>query len=320
MTAFRRFPLLLPVIGVVACGDPGAPPPVSPIIRTILVHREDTGENRLLNTDGSDAGTYRTAGEGLLPVGVSVEGQVVAFLQGRNLVLGSLVQPAELDTILVPAPASMSLVSFSRNEQFVAVVSYVPDRAVILYDRVNHRADTLPYGTVEPVLPPMLSPDNARIALIGLTDLSLVLTTLFPADQNRLETATLGSSRSRTRPNCGWPRWTSDGIVMAFIRVAATGPDTILLARIDPANPGERLDERYRAVMAPVSDERPELVMGVLSTYALTTDGRVLVLAAQPSTDPTRHAVYLVTPDVGRVQLLLDDPAQFPVFPQFVRE
>ena len=86
----------------------------------------------------------------------------------------------------------------------------------------------------------------------------------------------------------------------------------------DPDNPNRFLDERYRAVMAPVSDARPAVLLGLSSTYAFSPSGESIVIGAEPGTGPNRHAIYLVTPDVGRIQLLLDDPAQFPVFPLFI--
>jgi hypothetical protein len=41
-------------------------------------------------------------------------------------------------------------------------------------------------------------------------------------------------------------------------------------------------------------------------------------LGAQPGAASDRHAVYLVTDDVDRIQLLLDDPEKFPVGPLFL--
>jgi hypothetical protein len=92
----------------------------------------------------------------------------------------------------------------------------------------------------------------------------------------------------------------------------------MLSVLVDPDNPVDAI-ERFRAVLSPVSDERPELIFGDFSTYAYADDGEALALGANPGTGASsRHALYLVSRGVDRVQLLLDDPAQRPVFPNFI--
>ncbi|MDH3497446.1 MAG: hypothetical protein OER21_11845 [Gemmatimonadota bacterium] len=309
------------LVAVPACNEsPTALEPDPSPIRTVVVHRFDSGRNVLLNTDGSDAGAMTAATDGMVPVGASAASRLVVFLHGTALVLGSLDLSVRLDTLLARVPDQMSLVAFSHDEQFVAFVSYAPVEAVLVYDRANRRTDTLPYGPIIPVLPPAFSPDDARIAVFSLNDLSLVLTELFPADAARRVTNVLPISHLVNRPIFGWPRWTAGGVALAVVRLATEGADTLLVGSIDPDNLGGGFDEEYRAVMAPVSDARPPVEIGVNSSYALTADGRALILAAEPGTGFGRHAVYLVTPNVARVQLLLDDPAQYPTLPQFVRE
>lgn len=306
----------------VGCDDSLGPErPDEQPVRLVLVHRQGTGDNMLLRTDGSPPTAFDGATAGLVPVGVAPREQVVALLRsgaGGVLVLSSIQNPGRLDTIIDPIPTSMSLVSFSQDERYVALVSYAPVQAVLIFDRANRTIDTLPYGNADPVLPPMLSPDNRRVALITVTPLSMFLTILYPGDPARSDTDVLGFSRLLNRPIFGWPRWTADGLLMAFVRVGVDAPDTLVIGTGDPDTPDFFFTERSRAVMAPVSDARPEVRIGAESTYAFSADGRALVLGADPGTGIGRHAIYLVTPEVGRVQLLLDDPAQFPVFPLFI--
>ena len=305
---------------VTACGDNAVEPlpDAAPAARTILVHRQDTGENLFLNTEGTEVGPV-TLRPGLLPLGAATHSQLAVFVDNTVLVLASLDQPGQYDTIIDPMPESLSLASFSPDELLVAVVSYAPTRAVLLYSRANRKVDTIPFNGGEPVLPPIVSPDNERVALVSMTDLSLFLTTLYPTDRGRVDTERFGFSKFLNRPIFGWPRWTEDGLYMAFVRVADAGPDTLVAGLIDPDAADEFFNEQYRAVMSPVSDERPELFIGPSATYAFSSNGRELVLGAMPGpTAAGRHAIYLVTPAVPRVQLVVDDPDRVFIFPLFI--
>ena len=305
-------------MGFVACGDDLPPEPEPEPSRTILVHQQNTGTNLLLSTDGRVTGS--SVPDGLLPIGAGPGERIVAALTPSSdaLVLVGLNTPDRLDTIIRPMPTSHSLAAFSNDEQFVALVSYVPERVVLLYDRASQLLDSLPYGNAEPALPPIMSPDNERIALITVTDLSIFIKVLFRNDRARSFTERFGFSRILNRPLFGWPRWTDEGLLIGFLRAGQNGPDTIMAGFANPDNPNQFLVERYRAVMSPVSDARPEVLLGLTSTYAFSPGGQSIVIGAEPGTGPNRHAIYLVTPDVGRIQLLLDDPAQFPMFPLFI--
>lgn len=309
-------PCLPVVLAALACGEPAGPG--GEPLRTVLVHRQDTGENLLLNSDGSDAGGYAPGGGPLVPLGVSPESQTLVLLDGNAIVLGSLGQ-AGLDTILQPAPASLSLATISDDGLLVALVSYGPQRGLIVYRLADARTDTLDYGSIDPVLPPVIAPDGSRIALFGLTQLSITLTLVSLGDPPQAQTEPVGTSRFLNRPVFGWPRWTADGIHLAFLRIADDGPDTLLVGRISPDDPAAGLEEEYRAVMVPVAAGNPELEMGPPSTYALTADARALALGAYPESRATHHAIYLVTPSVSRVQLVRDAPGQVLVGPLFVR-
>jgi hypothetical protein len=102
------------------------------------------------------------------------------------------------------------------------------------------------------------------------------------------------------------------------VRVAAEQPDTILSVSIDPDRPGDDIVERFRAAMSPVSDQRPELVVGNFATYAYSPGGNAIVLGAHPGADTQRHAIYLINRAASRVQLVLDDPSEFPRFPLLI--
>jgi hypothetical protein len=314
---YRSVAVLVPILVLGGCRDAPAPPTAT--VRTILFHRQDTGENLLLNTDGSSAGVFAPAAAGL-PLGASTAGRVAALLHGTAIVLATLDHPEQLDTIINPAPSVLSLASFSPDETLVAVASYVPDRAILVFDRPNRRVDTLPYGNAEPALPPLLDRDDDRIVLFSVTPISMTMTQLWRSNPSRTQSDALRISRVITRPIFGWPSWTERGIVLAFVRVATVGPDTLVVGRIDPDAPELPLDELYQSLMAPGPDGTVKLGIGAYSTYALTADGGLLVLGAEALAGASRQALYLVSPDAPRVEPLLDVADQNPVFPLFFRD
>jgi hypothetical protein len=318
-----RYPLALAAAGLAplltgaACSDAAAPPSQPPV-RTILLHRQDTGRNLLLNTDGSSAGTFGPDLPGMVPIGASAPGGVVALLDGQVIVLVTLDHPERADTIIDPAPRALGLASFSADERLVALVSYEPDSAVLVYDRANQTIDTVRYGNIEPALPPLIGPGGDRIAVLSATALSLYITSVWRSDPGLLRFDAVHVSRLVTRPIFGWPRWTADGIVLAFVRLAATGPDTLVVGRFDPDAPDVPLVELYQALLAPGSDAQPE--HAVYATYALTGDVSSLVLGAQVAGGAGRQAIYLVSHGTAQAQTLLDAPTEFPVYPLFLRE
>jgi hypothetical protein len=312
-------PDALALLLAAACGDAPTVPPGPEPVRTVLVHRQDTGENVLLNSDGTEAGSYAPGGTALTPLGASPVAQALVLLQGDAVVMGVLGRPG-LDTILRPAPTSLSLATISDDERLVALVAYAPTPGVIVYDRANRSADTLDFGAVEPVLPPVLAPADDRVALFGLTPTSIVLTVVFRNDPSRMESAALATSRFLNRPIQGWPRWNAEGIHLAFVREAGTGPDTLLVGRVSPDEPGLGMEERYRVVLAPVDDRHPEVdPLRNASTYALTADAAALALGAAPDHGSTHHAIYIASSATARLQVVRSDPQQFLIYPLFVR-
>jgi hypothetical protein len=307
-----------PLLAAAACGDGTAPAPQPPPVRTILLHRQDTGENLLLNTDGSSAGAFVPDVPGMIPIGASALGGIAVLLDGRAIVLATLDHPERVDTIINPAPQVLGLASFSADELLVALVSYQPDSAVLVYDRANRLVDTLRYGNVDPALPPLIGPDNDRIAVLSATPLSLFITSLSRSNPGQPRADAIRVARVITRPIFGWPRWTADGIVLAFVRLATAGPDTLVVGRFDPDAPDVPLVELYQALLAPGSDAQPE--HDQYATYALTADVRTLVLGAQVAGGAGRQAIYLVRSGAAHAETLLDAPGQFPLYPQFLRE
>lgn len=308
---------LAPLLAVAACGDGTAPAPQPPL-RTILLHRQDTGENLLLNTDGSSAGPFAPDVPNMIPIGASAPGGIAVLLDGRAIVLATLDHPDRVDTIIDPAPSVLGLASFSTDERLVALVSYQPDSAVLVYDRANRLTDTLRYGNIEPALPPLIDMDNDRVAVLGATPLSLFLTMLSRSDPGQSRADPIRVARVITRPIFGWPRWTVDGIVLAFIRLATTGPDTLVVGRFDPDAPDVPLVELYQALLAPGSDAQPEHAQ--YATYALTADVSTLVLGARVAGGAGRQAIYLFRSGAAHAETLLDAPGEFPIYPLFLQE
>ena len=315
-------PLALAAFALAApgCSDgPAGPDSDHEPVRTLLVHRQDTGENLLWDTDGSPAGEFAPVTRGMLPIATH-PGEGTAVLRASTaIVLATLGNPDELDTIIRPAPASQSLAAFSANGLFVAVVAYAPTPGLLLYDRANRRLDTLPLAGADPVLPPMFSPDGERIALISLTELSILVTIIPLSGPTSATTNQISVSRFTNRLIFGWPRWGEDGLQIAFRRIAPEGPDTLLVGLVDPDVEGAPLDEQFRALMAPAEDPEHEIDLAIASTYALTTDGTTLALGAVP-TNGAAHGVYIVTENGSRIRPLLDAVGQYPVYPLFIRE
>lgn len=314
----RWTPLLLSGLwAVVGCGNDMTAP--EPAVLTILAHYQQTGENLLINSDGHAVGSLGPETVNMVPIGAYAANGTIVLLTDDGIAVTTLSHPEAIDTVIRPRPATMSLVSFAPGGASFAFVSYTPVPAVFLYERANHKVDTLSMGGANPALPPVFSPDGQRIALITVTELSMQVTLLEPGSPSQPSTATFRVSRILNRPVFGWPRWTDDGILMAFRRVAQDGPDTLLVGIVHPDDPDFPLEERYRAVMAP-ADQQPEIVFGPSSTYALSESGDAVVVAAFASVRTNAHSLYLVRPDLTRIQIVEDDPAAQLSFAQFVND
>jgi hypothetical protein len=315
--------LALTAVLVAGCGsdpnDPGEAGLQADQVRTLLIHRQNTGENELWDTDGTAAGTLPST-RGMLPIGVHPGVGTIALLAGNAIVETTLDRSDDLDTLIHPVPQSMSLASFSSDARYLAIVAYAPSPGLLLYDRANRLLDTLDLGGADPALPPVFAPGDDRIVLITVTDLSILATFVYPDDPGNTSTRQVRASRLLNRPIFGWPRWIGNGLRMAFVRVAESGPDTLMVGTIFPDNPSSFLQEHYRALMAPANDPDANLDIGLASTYALTADGSTLALGAIPGDRQSPHTVYVVTQDSGRVRVLVDGPGENPVFPLFIRE
>jgi hypothetical protein len=304
-----------------ACADAPTGPDGEPEIRTVLLHFGVSGENRLWDTDGTDAGELSAASRGLLPIGAHADERVIALRHDSAIVLTTLDQPGRLDTALFPAPTLHTLASFSVTGDRMALVSYAPVAAVLVYDRANRLVDTIPLGGLQPVLPPVFGPDGTELFLFSLTDLSVLLTVV-PLGGGSLGTAPLALSRFLNRPIFGWPRWVDDGLRMAFLRRATEGegPDTLIVGEVYPDDPQIPMLELYRAPLAPEADTTVALEFDLASTYALSTDGREVILGAVPVGGAHAHGVFHVVAGAGRPRALVDTSDQFPMYPLFIRE
>jgi hypothetical protein len=310
--------LSMVLVLLAGCGDSTAPTTADPL-RTILFYSLQAGKSYLLNTDGSDLHALQVAtSDSVAAIAVGNGGQVVAVAAPNAILVTSVENPSKLDTIISPRPAESSLGAFSPDGNTFAIVSYLPHEMLLMYDRVNHRLDTLDVSGANTAMAPVFSPDGKRVALVGATELALWITTVTLDRPDMIGTSHLGTSSFTHRPLFGWPAWTSDGVLIAAVHVTDSGPDTVLSMSLDPDKPANDLVERYRAVLAPVSDERPELVFGERSTYAYSATGEGFAIGAQPGTDPNRQAIYYVSRAVARVRLVLDDPNTFPEFPLII--
>lgn len=319
-TSWTPLALAAAALAVPGCGDgPAEPVRAHEPLRTLLIHRQDTGENLLWGTDGSAAGEFAPATRGMVPIGSCPDEGAVALLDDGAIVLTTLNDPERLDTIIQPAPVSLSPAAFSLGGRFVAVVAHAPAPGLLVYDRANQRVDTLSLGDANPVLPPMFSPDDRRVALLSLTPLSILVTIVPLEGPASARTRQLSVSRFTNRLIFGWPRWGEDGLRIAFRRIAEVGPDTLLVGVVDPDVDGALLDERFRALMAPADDPHQEVGLSAASTYTLTADGTTLALGAVPGSGAP-HAIYLATGTMSRIRPLLAAAGQVPVYPLFIRE
>ncbi len=312
--------VLIGLSAAIACSD--TPTASEPAVLTILAHYQQTGENLLIDANGLGVGSLGPTTVDMVPIGAYTTDGTIALLAGDAIVLTTLSHPEVLDTVIRPSPLTHSLLSFSPSGRFLALVSVRPTQGLLLYDRANKTLDTLTMGDADPevALPPVFSPDGQRIAILTVTPLSLLVTILDLDARLQPRTEPLQVSRLLNRPLFGWPRWSDDGIHMAFRRVAEPGPDTLVVGVVQPDNADAFLEERYRAVMAPESDERPEVVFGLSSTYSLSADGLAVVLAAFPAAGATAHSLYVVTPSVPRIRIVQDEPGVVLFFPQFINQ
>jgi len=298
----RRF-VLVSGLALAACGDPTDPGSINRI-RTVLFYREDTGENHLLNSDGSGARVLPVAGANLVPVGLSSSGDEVALLRGRTLVVSAIANPGALDTVLDPVPAQMSLVAFSPDDRYIALVQYLPEPRLLIVDRAGH-VDTLRTGDRVPSLPPAFSPDGTRVALVSVTDLSTQIT-IITLNTNRAPTERAGFSPFVYRLVFGWPRWTDRGLLLGTVRPGGDF-DTVAVLAVDPEQPSNHADVILRLV-------GPPLAYDAGSSYALSAGGDAVVLAAVPLLRGGRDLFY-GTAQGGSLVRLLTDPGARPAFP-----
>lgn len=265
----RRFPLavLLPVLW--ACGETVEPP--LDRVRTLMYHRQDTGENYLINSDGTGGRRLEGAPAGLLPLAQSPGDDEVLYLQDAALVVGRISNPGLLDTLLVLSGGSVSLGTFSPADQYLAVVQYGTEARLLVISRAG-AVDTIPLEAA-PVLPPVFRPDGAQIALVSQTDLSIQVSIVDVATA-QVTSHQVAFSRFTYPLLFGWPHWTDEGLLLGTLRRGQAW-DTVAVLALSGADPTRIPDVLFTA-LAPV------LTYDDLSTYALSPEADAIALAAVP--------------------------------------
>ncbi|MEX0691623.1 MAG: hypothetical protein WD934_05355 [Gemmatimonadales bacterium] len=284
-----------------ACGEGTGPDPAA-AVRTVLYYREDTGQNYLLNSDGT-AERIATTRVGLIPIGLSNGGNELAFLQGNALVIGNLEDAGRFDTLLHPIPGQISPVTFAPGDQSVAVFKYGTHPALLILHRAGP-VDTLFHGEYVPDLPPAFSPDGSRLALLSVTELSVVVTVVSRGVEP-LRAGAASFSRFIFRPRFGWPRWTERGLLLATVREGEDA-DTVAVLLVNPDDPQQ---------ITPVEWElaAPTLFFDAGSSYALSADGLALVFASPTAQGGPRRLYYGARGQ--QLRSLLTDGSVRPAFP-----
>lgn len=309
----------LPIMS--ACGGepPSAPAEPEEKIRTLIYHRQDSQVTFIMNSDGTDHNTIDVGGANpAFPLGAGPAGQAVALLGEGALLVGTIGDTRFLDTAISPLPDQHSLAGLSHDERYLALVSYVPDERLLVYDRANKSVDTLQYGGVPPVLAPAFSPDNSRIALVAANALSLFLTVITIDSPGRMQTDQLGFSRFANIPLFGWPQWTSEGLLLAVLRQATDAPDTLVSLLVDPDRPGNLPEERFRAVLSPETNSPSGISFGSWSTFSYSPDGEAIVLGAHPGSVENQHGIYYLNRHTERIRTLVSASEQFPIYPLLI--
>lgn len=289
-------------------------------VRTLAYYQLRSGKTLLINSDGTSARQidFADPGGSEVPLAVSRNGSVIALAMGNSVIISTLDRPNEIDTVLSPAPDQMTPAAFSPDQRYLALVSFAPAAALLLYDRANRTVDTLPFGSVTPALAPVFSPNSRRVAMIAANDLTLFATIVELDDNNRTHTSRLGISRFENRPILGWPTWNELGLLGVFVRVTPDAPDTLALMSLDPDNLQGFAQDVFTAALVVPGRPDEEIAFGLRSTYSISPDGQAVVIGAAPDGDLSRHAIYFGSSDSERVQVVVNQQDQFPMFPLLI--
>lgn len=312
---------LAALLTCVGCGDAPTPPSRPPPVRDALFLRLDDGAVYLVRTDGSNPRRVTPPGlPAFTPIALAEDGATIALLRSDTIALATLEDPGTQRVIASDAPPGLGPAAFSADGQRLAIPCVLPaGPAVLLYDQARQRWDTVVVGAPGFFQAPAFSPDGTELAGIGVTPLSMYMV--------RVQVAALTWSVTRIEdskvlnpPVFGWPRWTADRGLLFLVRRGVTSPgrDTLVVVAARPANPEAGLERLYAVLMTP-GDSAPDVVFAAYSTFALAADGNQFVIAAQPDTAAPRHALYAAAHGEERIHRVLEDPAQFPVYPRLLR-
>lgn len=290
--------------------------PVTPPdpVRTILYSVADVPGLYAVRTDGQGEARVRVpaALDTMVLLGMSRDGGRAAFLADSGVYTYNPADTFSLVRTLARPTGQILPATISDDERFLAIITFARQPLIIVADLQSGSVDTLPTGVVEPVLPPVFSPDNELLAVIGANSFTLEVAMVQRASGIPLGTHPVGGSRFVDIPVFGWPRWTSDGLHLVVRRqpfTGNTGPDTLIAVTLDPANVTRGYRRRFRA--------ESELRFDVGSTFAYSSDAAAIVYSARRSVGQT-HGIYFQSANTPIVQLVIDDPTNGEVFPQMV--
>lgn len=315
--AMRRPLCLLTVTLLAGCENPvGLPRPVPDPVRTVVYKRAQNHGLFAVRADGTGEVRLRVpaALDSMTPIGMSRDGGRLAFLGGDGIYTYRPADSTSLRRILARPGGQILPAGLSDDGRYLALVVFVPGRSLLISaDLTLGTLDTLPTGVTDPVLPPIFSPDNSRIAVIGANDFTLEIAQVERTTGITFATNAIGGSRFVDIPIFGWPRWIpGQGILLAVRRQPLndpTGPDTLYAVSVDPSSPGRG----YRRRFAAISHLRFESA----STFAFSTDGNAIVYGAFAGESPSQ-GIFFQSPNTPEILAVLDEPGVSEIFPLVV--
>lgn len=292
-----------------------------PGVREVLFSHADGGALFGVLTDGTGA---RPVGpetsDSLTPLAYAPAGRLFALLvtnAGRTIALAHREALGERTTILTLFPSTLiGPAAFSPDERYLVLPAYFPlGPALLIYDRAERHWDTVMTGEPGPALAPVFSPDGSEIAVLAVTQLSLWVIRVGMQDR-QVRSERVATSRFVNQPIFGWPQWSPEAGMLLLVRRGTTtiGPDTLAVVALDPDHPDRGLRDLFSLLAAPARDAA-DLAFGPRSSYSVSRDGQVVIMAAHPDLDPDRHALFVANRLAPRVELVRDDPTRFEVYP-----
>lgn len=314
----RRLVRLLPLVALAACENPtGDPFPQPDPVRTVVYKRVGVSGLFAVRADGTGEVQLRlpAAADAMTQIGMSRDGDRLALLGSDRIIY--VYQPADstsLRGVLGPLENQILPPTISDDGRYLALVVFEPTRPrLIVADLTLLQVDTLPAGVPQPALPPIFSPDNSRIAVIGVNSFTLEGAFVERTTGITSSVSRVGGSRLLDIPVFGWPRWTaSQGILLAVRRkpfTGETGPDTLFAVSLDPAD----FEDGYRRRFAAIS----RLAFDDGSTFAYSSDGNAVIYGAFAPGASTQ-GLFFQSANTPEVRIVVDEPTVSEVFPLMV--